>query len=114
MRFVDVNATACDLLGYSREEMLKMGPHELLPVSRAELERSYDDLIANPSLTSGMNTHYRCRNGTLLPFESTRRVLRSGDTYIIAAISRDIRDRIAAETGESVWAAYSFGYHEQA
>jgi len=98
MRFVDVNATACDLLGYSREEMLKMGPHDLLPVSRAELERSYDDLIANPSLTSGMNTHYRCRDGTLLPFESTRRVLRSGDTYIIAAISRDIRDRIAAET----------------
>jgi diguanylate cyclase (GGDEF)-like protein/PAS domain S-box-containing protein len=98
MRFVDVNATACDLLGYSREEMLEMGPQDLLPVSRAELERSYDDLIANPSLTSGMNTHYRCRDGTLLPFESTRRVLRSGDTYIIAAISRDIRDRIAAET----------------
>jgi diguanylate cyclase (GGDEF)-like protein/PAS domain S-box-containing protein len=98
MRFVDVNATACDLLGYPREEMLEMGPQDLLPVSRADLERSYDDLIANPSLTSGMNTHYRCRDGTLLPFESTRRVLRSGDTYIIAAISRDIRDRIAAET----------------
>ena len=96
MRFVDVNATACNLLGYSREEMLQMGPHDVLPVSRAELERSYDDLIANPSLTSGMNTHYRCRDGTLLPFESTRRVLRSGDTHIIAAISRDIRDRMAA------------------
>jgi len=98
MRFVDVNTTASSLLGYSREEFLEMGPQDLLPVSRAELERSYDELIADPSLTSGMNTHYRRKDGTLLPFESTRRVLRSGGTYIIAAISRDIRERIAAET----------------
>ena len=97
MRFVDVNTTACNLLGYSREELLQMGPQDLLPVSRALLERSYDELIANPSLNSGMNTHYRCKDGSLLPFESTRRVLRSGDTYIIAAISRDIRERIASE-----------------
>src|SRR5882762_9587174 len=98
MRFLDVNATACNLLGYSRQEMLQMGPHEMLPVSRAELESSYDELIADPSLTSGMKTHYRRKDGSLLPFESTRRVLRSGDTYIIAAISRDIRERIAAES----------------
>src|ERR1700704_1256689 len=98
MRFLDVNTTACNLLGYSRQEMLQMGPHEMLPVSRAELESSYDELIADPSLTSGMKTHYRCKDGSLLPFESTRRVLRSGDTYIIAAISRDIRERIAAES----------------
>jgi diguanylate cyclase (GGDEF)-like protein/PAS domain S-box-containing protein len=97
MRFVDVNATACNLLGYSREEMLEMGPHDLLPVSRAQLERSYDELIASPSLNSGMNAHYRRKDGSLLPFESTRRVLRSGDTTIIAAISRDIRERIASE-----------------
>jgi diguanylate cyclase (GGDEF)-like protein/PAS domain S-box-containing protein len=97
MRFVDVNATTCQMLGYSREELLRMGPQDLLPVSREQLERSYDELIANPAQSSGMNTHYRCKDGSLLPFESTRRVLRSGDTYIIAAISRDIRDRIAAE-----------------
>jgi diguanylate cyclase (GGDEF)-like protein/PAS domain S-box-containing protein len=97
MRFVDVNATACSLLGYSREELLKMGPHDLLPVGREELEKSYDELIANPSLSSGMNTHYRCKDGSILPFESTRRVLRSGETHIIAAIARDIRDRVAAE-----------------
>jgi diguanylate cyclase (GGDEF)-like protein/PAS domain S-box-containing protein len=97
MRFVDVNSTACRLLGYSREELLKLGPHDVLPVSREELERSYDELIANPSRPSGMNTVYRCRDGTQLPFESTRRILRSGDRYIIAAISRDIRERLAAE-----------------
>jgi diguanylate cyclase (GGDEF)-like protein/PAS domain S-box-containing protein len=97
MRFIDVNTTACKLLGYSREELLEMGPHDLLPLSRTDLERSYDELIANPSLTSGMKTWYRCKDGSPLPFESTRHVLRSGDTYIIAAVSRDIRERIASE-----------------
>ncbi|MGB7541380.1 MAG: EAL domain-containing protein, partial [Burkholderiales bacterium] len=35
-----------------------------------------------------------------IPFESTRHVLRSGDSYIIAAISRDIRERLAAEEAQ--------------
>jgi diguanylate cyclase (GGDEF)-like protein/PAS domain S-box-containing protein len=102
MRFVDVNETACRLLGYSREELLEMGPQDVLPVTREELERSYDKLIARPSgntglLLSGMKSQYVCKDGTLLPFESTRHVLRSGDTTIIAAISRDIRARLAIE-----------------
>ena len=79
-----------------------MGPQDILPVSREEMEQSYDTLIARPSgksgaLQSGMRSLYRCKDGSLLPFESTRRVLRSGDTHIIAAISRDIRERLAAE-----------------
>jgi PAS domain S-box-containing protein len=97
MRFVDVNHTACRLLGYSREELLAMGPQDVLPLTRAELERSYDALIADPSLPSGMNTYYLCKDGSQLPFESTRRVLRSGERWIVVAISRDIRRRIAAE-----------------
>jgi diguanylate cyclase (GGDEF)-like protein/PAS domain S-box-containing protein len=102
MRFVDVNETACRLLGYSREELLRMGPQDVLPVTREELEQNYDSLIANPSsdadaLLAGMKSHYICKDGTQLPFESTRHVLRSGDTHIIAAISRDIRSRLAIE-----------------
>ncbi len=97
MRHVDVNQTACRLLGYTREELLLMGPQDTLPVSREDLEKAYDQLIANQSLPSGMRSHYRCKDGSLLPFESTRHVFRSGDTWLVAAISRDIRERIASE-----------------
>src|SRR5581483_3445099 len=102
MRFVDVNETACRLLGYTRDELLGMGPHDVLPATRDELEKSYDQLIARPSeqpgvIPAGMKSHYRCKDGSLLPFESTRHVLRSGDTHIIAAVSRDIRERLAVE-----------------
>jgi diguanylate cyclase (GGDEF)-like protein/PAS domain S-box-containing protein len=102
MRFVDVNKTACRQLGYTREELLSMGPQDVLPVSREELERDYDALLARPTsntdyIPRGMKSQYTCKDGSRLPFESTRHVLRSGDSTIIAAISRDIRARIAIE-----------------
>jgi diguanylate cyclase (GGDEF)-like protein/PAS domain S-box-containing protein len=97
MRYVDVNQTVCKLLGYSREELLRMGPQDLLPESRGELAQAHDELIANPSRPSGMRSYFRCKDGSRMPFESTRHVLRSGNSYIIAAICRDIRERLAAE-----------------
>jgi diguanylate cyclase (GGDEF)-like protein/PAS domain S-box-containing protein len=102
MRFVDVNRTACRALGYTREELLRMGPQDVLPVSREELERDYDALLARPTadtdyIPRGMKSQYICKDGSKLPFESTRHVLRSGGSTIIAAISRDIRARLAIE-----------------
>ena len=97
MRYVDVNETVCRTLGYSREEMLRMGPHDLLPASREELKRTYDELIADPGTIDGMNSIYRCKDGTTIPFESTRRLLHSEDGPVIVAISRDIRKRLETE-----------------
>jgi PAS domain S-box-containing protein/diguanylate cyclase (GGDEF)-like protein len=97
MRHVDVNKTASELLGYTREELLRMGPPDILPVSREELARAYEALIANPAQSSGIKSYYLCKDGSHLPFESTRRVLRSENRWILAAVSRDIRERLAAE-----------------
>src|SRR5690349_1902621 len=44
MRYIDVNLTACRLLGYTRDELLCRGPHDVLPVSRPALEKAYDEL----------------------------------------------------------------------
>src|SRR5258708_13683265 len=53
MRFFDVNATSCRRLGYPREELLRMSPHDVLPTSREDLERAYDEFIASPSHIPG-------------------------------------------------------------
>ncbi len=97
MRFVDVNSTACRLLGYTREEFLAKRPEELLPVSRAELEAAYDRQIADPSVPGGLRSSYLCKDGSRLPFESRRQVIRSGGNWLISIVSRDIRERIEAE-----------------
>ncbi|HEY4370437.1 MAG TPA: EAL domain-containing protein [Burkholderiales bacterium] len=99
MRYVDVNRTICELLGYSRGEMLTMGPADILPIGRAELESSYDEVIALQSgdSTFGIRSHFRCKNGNRLPFESTRCAIRSGESHVVVTVSRDIRKRLAQE-----------------
>ena len=97
MRFVDVNSTACDRLGYTRDELLTMGPQDLFPIAREQLERDYDDLIEDTASAARLQTTQRHRDGTLLPVEISRRAIRSGDRWIIVGIARDIADRLAAE-----------------
>jgi diguanylate cyclase (GGDEF)-like protein/PAS domain S-box-containing protein len=113
MRFVDVNRTVCEQLGYTREELLAMGPGDLVPVSRDALAQQYDGLIADPHAHNGLRSYYRRKDGSLLPFESKRRVLRSGDKVIIAAISRDISERLATESALKLSEARMRGQAEQ-
>ena len=96
MRFIDVNAAVCRNLGYSREELLGMTTDQILPISREDLARAYDEMIATGA-TQGIRSFYRCKDGSTLPFESRRQVMRSGDSWIIVATARDIRERIAQE-----------------
>jgi diguanylate cyclase (GGDEF)-like protein/PAS domain S-box-containing protein len=96
LRFIDVNETVCRNLGYSRGEFLAMTPDDILPTTRQELEVAYDEMIATGS-TQGLRSEYRCKDGSTLPFESRRRVMRSGDDWIIVVTARDIRERIARE-----------------
>jgi diguanylate cyclase (GGDEF)-like protein/PAS domain S-box-containing protein len=97
MRYVDVNRTFCQALGYERDELLAMGPHDLVAVPRAEFERSYDELIARRSVDSGIRSQYRCKDGSLLPFHAKRRALESGGRWLIVSVARDIRESLAAE-----------------
>jgi diguanylate cyclase (GGDEF)-like protein/PAS domain S-box-containing protein len=97
LRYIDVNRTFCQALGYQRDELLAMGPHDLTGLPRAEFERSYDELIARRGVESGIRSHYRCRDGSLLPFHAKRRALESGGRWLIVSVARDIRETLAAE-----------------
>ena len=97
MCFVDVNVTACRMLGYEREDFLKVGPNKSIEGDLNRLEELYDKLLAGDQ--SGAMTElllYR-KDGSPLSVEVQRRTLRSGPSWILVAVARDITERKEAE-----------------
>jgi len=88
-RFIDVNATACALLGYTRDEFLAQ---EL-----ASLQTLYDRVLEGDPTGAGAEVALPRRDGAMLAAEVQRRSLRSGEDWIIVAVARDITERKEAE-----------------
>ena len=97
MRFVEVNATACRMLGYTREEMFRMGPAQLFAGETRRLEQEYDAIIAGDTTNEMKETLLRRRDGSHLLVEVHRHAQRSGADWIIVAVLSDITERKEAE-----------------
>jgi diguanylate cyclase (GGDEF)-like protein/PAS domain S-box-containing protein len=101
LRYLDVNETACRMLGYSREELLAMGPHDVNPnLTRADLEQRFAEArSAGPDrfTTESANRFLQRKDGAWVPIEATRRYLRIGRRDVIVSVARDVSARIAAD-----------------
>ncbi|WP_181373214.1 EAL domain-containing protein [Massilia glaciei] len=97
MRLVEVNATACRLLGYTREELLQLGPAELGAGTPERLADAYDELIEGAASSALSPVELRRKDGSLMKGEVHRQALRSGNDWIIVAVVRDVTERQATE-----------------
>ena len=95
--FVEVNTTACRMFGYSREELLRMGPADLSDASRQYYARFYDAAIMNGTLTEVVDAELRRRDGSTLQVEVRRHAVAADDDWIVVAVLRDITARKEAE-----------------
>jgi PAS domain S-box-containing protein len=93
MRFVEVNATACAMLGYTREELFQMDAAQLGAATHEQLERAYDAIIAGPATNELTETRVRRKDGTQLQVEVHRQAQRAGADWIIVSVLRDITER---------------------
>ncbi len=93
MRYIDVNDAACRALGYSREELLSMGPQDIFSRSREELAELYDRMFAGERGAPTVEGAYRCKDGSQLPVEAYPRAVRLPAGDVIVSIARDIRER---------------------
>jgi PAS domain S-box-containing protein len=102
MRFVDVNTAACQRMGYTREQLLQMGPQDLLTKSLEQIKREYVDVIAAGE--SGMRTEQVSvtRDGKRQWTELNRRVLQSNSEQLIVTVARDITGRKLGEERQAV------------
>ncbi|MCC7683226.1 EAL domain-containing protein [Janthinobacterium sp. FW305-128] len=96
MCFVDVNQTACRMLGFEREDFLRVGPgraHE----GESQLEELYNKLLAGDQGGPMTELQLQRKDGSPLSVEVQRRTLRSGQSWILVAVARDITERKDAE-----------------
>jgi diguanylate cyclase (GGDEF)-like protein/PAS domain S-box-containing protein len=97
MCFVDVNATACRMLGFEREDFLQVGPNKVVEGDLVKLEELYEKLLSGDQTGAMTELLLQCRDGSPLAVEVQRRTLRSGSSWILVAVARDITERKEAE-----------------
>lgn len=93
MRLIEFNRHACQVMGYSVEELLCKTPADLSDNTIEQLEIMYDQIIAGRSPIEPTETRIRCKDGSYIPVEMHREAYKTGDDWIIVGIARDISRR---------------------
>ncbi|MCH8207139.1 MAG: PAS domain S-box protein, partial [Chloroflexi bacterium] len=92
---VDVSQVACDSLGYSREELLKLFIWELVPVMPVGGSTEWKDLALDVTLTD--EVHVQRKDGTTFPVEGRARKFELRGQELMFVVARDISARKRAE-----------------
>ncbi|MCX7044012.1 MAG: response regulator [Candidatus Sumerlaeota bacterium] len=95
-RFLYVNHRACQMLGYTRDEMLQMKVHDIDPdFSKERWPGHWQELKERGTLT--FETCQLAKNGQAIPVEMTTNYLQYGGKEYNFAFARDISERKRAE-----------------
>jgi len=103
-RFLEVNRVACEFLGYTRDELLRMTPADVtapelvakIPVLNAQLQHE-DHIFFELVLQR--------RDGTTLPMELNSRIIEYAGGAAVLSIARDITERKRGEEALARWTA---------
>ncbi|HEX2770358.1 MAG TPA: PAS domain S-box protein, partial [Geobacteraceae bacterium] len=95
-RFWNVNAAACEMLGYSREEILLLSVHDIDPDYSHESMQSDLELLKQAGTLSLRRSH-TAKDGRIIPVEITTNYFIYSDVEYICCIVRDITECVKAE-----------------
>ena len=100
-RIVETNSKLCEMLGYDREELLRLNVADLIPPEDlAAAPIRFDSLQAGETVLA--ERRLLCKDGTLLPVEISGRMISDG---VLQSIVRDVSERKRAE--EALREAYA-------
>jgi PAS domain S-box-containing protein len=94
-KFIDANPAACESLGYSKEEMLKLNRKEIyLETAEYEAAKKVRDKSAGKVI---FEVNQKRKDGSFLPVEVTKTFFSVGNQRFSLLIARDITERKRAE-----------------
>jgi PAS domain S-box-containing protein len=94
---LDVNRSACESLGYAREELIGMTPLVFdIDLNRATLESIATRAAAGETVLFNRHRHRR-KDGSVFPVEVQTSFFRHGGRRLLLKIARNISDRVQAE-----------------
>ncbi len=90
-RFVDINEVGCIMLGYSREEMLGLGPDD---ISTDYHDPPRDKILSDLRNTgkARFETGHRRKNGVIVPVEVNAHVVNLQGRRVVISVVRDISE----------------------
>src|SRR5271166_5917426 len=93
---VDVNRSACESLGYTRQELIGKTPLGFhLDSDRAEIEAATERAAAGETVVE--RHWHRRKDGSLFPVEAHTSLVSYGGRRFLLKVARDISDRVRAE-----------------
>ena len=95
--FVEVNATACSMSGYTREELFKLGPAALGGTEPDAARRVIEDVVAGHVEHRLADVQLRRKDGRQVSIEVTRTAHRLDEHWTVVAVARDVTERKKAE-----------------
>jgi len=99
-RFLEANQTACDRLGYTKEELVGMSAIDIdTPENAALVGPRIAELLDTGGLT--FETAHVRRDRTVIPVEMISTTIELGGQLSVLSIARDISDRKKAEAERS-------------
>jgi PAS domain S-box-containing protein len=98
MRIIDINDAALRNLGFERHELIGQPVSAVFPDrSPEDVRATYDRLLQSADGSELEQMRHRRKDGTMVPVEVTRRVLRSSEGTYIIGIARDMTERLRSE-----------------
>lgn len=97
-RFLEVNDAACSRLGYSRDELLRMGPLDI-DDSKTFVAGGFAAVLDGMRGAGRIlyEVAHIARDGSRLPVEVNAHIIRFDDKQAVLAVARDIGDRKQVE-----------------